>query len=60
MVVFHVFFLMRQMIPNLAKHHNDNIVDIKTERMILNDITSIRRYYVTPYGEDLEKIVFGL
>ena len=51
---------MRQMIPNLAKHHNDNIVDIKTERMILNDITSIRRYYVTPYGEYLEKIVFGL
>ena len=53
MVVFHVFF-------NEANDTKSRIVDIKTERMILNDITSIRRYYVTPYGEDLEKIVFGL
>ena len=48
------------MVPNLAKHHNVNIVDIRTNIPILNDIISVRRYYVTAYAEDCERPLFGL
>ena len=48
------------MVPNLAKHHNVNIVDITTNIPILNDIISVRRYYVKSYAEDCERPFFGL